>query len=135
MFLGKKMSNLYSDHVKEVKRKSDRDVFLILFKAIPCEDNEEFGKLGGAYVSCWVNAETLKEAEVLALESIEKEKWKPEKLENWELVNEETYTEDSELSEEEAEEYRDCLLNALEHGITLSFHCWPIDVGEKDIRP
>lgn len=129
------MSNLYSDHVKEVKRKNERDVFLILFKAVPCEDNEEIKEFAGAYVSCWVNVETLKEAEIFALETIEKEKWKPEKLENWELVNEETYTDRSELSEEEAEEYRACLMQAFEHGICLSFNCWSIDAEDRDIEP
>ena len=60
---------------------------------------------------------------------------KPEKLENWEFVNEETYTDRSELSEEEAEEYRACLMQAFEHGICLSFNCWSIDAEDRDIEP
>lgn len=129
------MSDLYSDSVDEIKRESHQDLFLIMFVATPRKDHEKFGDFGGAYASCWVNTDTLKEAEILALETIEKEKWIALKFQDWEIVNEETYTGSGDLSEEEAAEYKTCLAQAFEHGICLSFYCWSIDAEDRDIEP
>jgi hypothetical protein len=123
--------DLYSDTVEEVVKKNDQDVFLLMFLALPHEDNEDFYEVGGAYISCWVNTPTLREAEILALEMIAKEKWKPIKFENWDFVNEASYTEKTDLTKEEAEEYLSWLRQALEEGITVSIHCWPVDAEEE----
>lgn len=124
--------DLYSDTVDEVKKINDKDVFLLMFLALPHEDNEVFYEVGGAYISCWVNAPTLREAEILALEMIAKEKWKPIRFENWDFVNEASYTEKTDLSREEAGEYLSWLRQALEEGITVSIHCWPVDAEMEE---
>lgn len=124
--------DLYSDTVEEVKKENEQDVFLLMFLALPHEENEAFYEVGGAYISCWINKPTLREAEILALEMIAKEKWKPIKFENWDFVNEASYTEKTDLKKEEAEEYLSWLRQAQEKGITISIHCWPVDAEEEE---
>jgi hypothetical protein len=126
------MKKLFSDTLSEVRRNNNGEVFFITIMAEPCEGNDEFKEAGGAYVNCWVNADTLREAEISALNEIESENWKPKKIEEWEILCEECYENRDDLDQEEVEELKSCLSEAYEHGISLLFHCWPIGAEDDE---
>ena len=126
------MAKLFADSIDEVRKSSDDEVFMIIIMAKPNESNEEYSKAGGAYVNCWVNKPTLKEAERLAIQEIESENWVPIKFDSYEILCERCYLERDNLEKEEIEENIALLQEALDNEISLLFHCWPIGEGDEE---
>lgn len=42
-------------------------IFFAQYEAAPLPESEDFGRLGGAYISCWVKANSAAEASFFAL--------------------------------------------------------------------
>jgi hypothetical protein len=71
---------------------------------------------GGAYVSCWINADNETDAEITALQTIEDEGWKPEEVAYLNRVERAEY-----LGTESLEHFD----SAIEDGACFVFHIYP----------
>ncbi len=49
------------------------ELFLVRIEVVPVEGNPEIAEVGGAFANAWVAADTLREAEVRAIDRIEAE--------------------------------------------------------------
>lgn len=127
--------NLFSDTIAPVNRSAEDELFLVRFLASPLPENPESSSVSGAYVNCWVNAGDLRTAEKEALEAVTSQLWKATKFEHWEIVCRRCYVEDPDLDEAERRDFLECLDEALEDGIALSFNCWSPDAPDADEDP
>lgn len=71
-------------------------VFILLIHAKPSADNPEILEAAGAYVNCFVEAETFDLAEGIALKFLKEERWTPISLEEGYEVTEDDYDGDPE---------------------------------------
>jgi hypothetical protein len=126
---------LFADTVAPVVRSACDELFLIRFLAKPSEENEVEKDWGGAYVNCWVNAENLRTAEQRAIERLREELWRPVRLDHWEIVCRRCYSEDSKEDEAARSELLTHFSEALDHGISTLFHCWPEDAPDANDEP
>jgi hypothetical protein len=69
-------------------------VFILIMKVKPDSENLQVGEIAGAYVNCFVEAETFELAEEIALKSIIEEHWLPISLEESYEVTENDYEND-----------------------------------------
>lgn len=122
---------LFADTIEPVKRKTSEKLFLLRIEATPTPENPESDEVAGAYVNAWVDAETLREAEEKAIDRIKEEGWSPVKFEHWELVSKGCYLEESH-DKEALPDILDSIETALEYGVGLIFHTWPIDETEEE---
>lgn len=97
-------------------------IYYVMIEAVPKPDNSESREFGGAYVGCWVNAATRKEALAIAKEYVDAEDWIYKKTEEVFKTDRNQYTDDP-----EALEYYDY---ALENGLSSIFNTWPLHEGE-----
>ena len=99
-------------------------IFYTLYEAIPLPESEEFEVCGGAYVSCWLKAQSEEEASRLALAVIHERGWKVVSVEEecWE-VTAVIYSDD--------DESRGFYDQAVSEGECCVFHLWPIDDQES----
>jgi len=62
-------------------------VFILMIKAEPDNDNPQAGEIAGAYVNCFVEANTFEKAEETAKRFLKNESWVPIALEeSWEVT-------------------------------------------------
>jgi hypothetical protein len=123
--------SLFADTIAPVRRSKTDELFLIRVVAKPSPENCEAADSGGAYVNCRVDADDLRTAEQAAIDRIRTEQWQPTKFEHWELVCRRCYTNDSRYDEDERRESLERVDEAFEHGIALTFHCWPGDAPDS----
>jgi len=122
---------LFADTIEPVKRKTSDELFLLRIEATPTPVNPESDEVGGAYVNAWVDAATLREAEENAINRIKEEGWSPVKIERWELVCKDCYSE--EFHDVEAlPDILDAIETAFEYGVGLIFHTWSLDEAQKE---
>lgn len=119
---------LFADTIESVKRNTPEELFLLRIEATPNTENPESFDIGGACINAWVDAETLREAEVKAIDRIKEEGWSPVKFEHWELVCKDCYSKKS--HDEEA--LPNSIETAFKYGVGLIFHTWPIDEVEEE---
>jgi len=127
--------NLFADTIAPVRRSAAGEMFLLRFVAKPFPQNPESSSVGGAYVNCWVDVDDLRTAEEKALEAMAREQWKPTKFDHWELVCRQCYIKNPDVDEDENRESLQRLNEALEHGIALTFNCWPPDAPDANEDP
>jgi hypothetical protein len=100
-------------------------IFYALYEAIPLPESEEFEVCGGAYVSCWLKAQSEEEASKLVSAAIHERGWKVVSVqEECREVTEALYSED-----EEGRAYYD---HAVVDGECYVYHQWPVDTQEGD---
>ena len=100
-------------------------IFYMQYEAIPLPESEDFEEWGGAYVNCWVKAESEDEASKLASASIHERGGKIIAVEEeCREVTQDVYAED-----EEGRAYFD---QAALDGECYVYHQWPIDMQEGD---
>lgn len=92
-------------------------------EATPKPDTEQAGKLGGAYINCWINSQLQDGAELLAKFYIEEAGWTPKQIEDSVWVEKEDYTDGAENLK--------YYLEAEEEGASFVFHHWPVN-GEDE---
>jgi len=94
-------------------------IYCVMVEAVPNRNNPESKEYGGAYINCWIKADTPEEAVKQAKEYIHKENWELVKIEDINCVRRERY-----LDEPDALE---CYDNAEQYGLDAIFYTWPID--------
>jgi hypothetical protein len=97
-------------------------IYFLSYRARPGEKVDDFKRLGGAYVNCWINAVTAAEAQSSAAEWIKHQGWIAEALE-----------EGPRLETQPPEEAREHFEQAQVDGTCYVFHTWPIT--DRDEEP
>jgi hypothetical protein len=100
-------------------------IYYIQYEAIPLPESGEFEECGGAYVNCWVEADSEEDASQLASTRIRER--------GWQIISVEE--ECREISEEEAtedEENKQCYEQAVAQGECYAFYQWPAEAQEGD---
>jgi hypothetical protein len=95
-------------------------IFFAQYEAVPLPESEDFGECGGAYINCWLKANSAAEASELALALIHERRWRIV------LVEEEIREVFKDLFSEDAEG-RDCYQQAVTDGECYVFHRWPVE--------
>src|SRR5262249_55748849 len=98
--------------------RSMKSLYYFLFHAVPVETNPHTSEHGGAYVNCWIDCPTQKEAERVARELIAQDGWVADKLDEARKVSRSYYDQNP-----EGRQYFD---QALVDGEVLVFHTYPI---------
>jgi hypothetical protein len=119
---------LYSDHAGNVARSRPDEVFFLSIEACPEPGSDDFGEIGGAYVHCFVQADTLRESELRALELLRERGWRPHRLEGWELIHADVAN--REVIEDSGFSQFSMVQEALSEGEALAFYCWDIDAAD-----
>jgi hypothetical protein len=117
---------LYADTIDPVHRTDASELFLVTLEAKPGPDSGDYGKEGGAFVNCWVDADDLRSAEQRAVALIESDGWQPYRFESWELVTRETYA-DRETPEDDDLDLGELIEQAFVDGEVCVFNTWPVD--------
>lgn len=94
-------------------------IYYVMVEAVPNHDNPESKEYGGAYINCWVKADTPVDAVKKVKEYIQKENWGCTNIEDVFSVQRERYLEELDSLE--------CYDNAVQHGLDAIFYTWPID--------
>jgi hypothetical protein len=97
-------------------------VQFILILAHPKPTNEEYGRVDGAWVSCWVNEPVPAAAEAVAIEFLDAMGWDVDEVDETHPIDEKTYGVDD-LGRGYVEQARI-------DGIVIRMHTW--DVGAPD---
>jgi hypothetical protein len=119
----------YSDGVDPVTRAAPDELFLIIIEAEPEKGSDEYGQVGGAFVNCWLDLDTLAEAERRAVEIIESSSWRPYRFDSWQLVTRDTYANEEPNDEVDM---REVIEAAYTEGEACVFHTWPLDADDED---
>ena len=94
-------------------------IYYLMAEAVPHHDNPESKEYSGAYINCWVKADTPADAVKKAKEYIHNENWDFVSIEDIFSVQRERYLEDPDSLE--------CYDNAIQYGLDAIFYTWPID--------
>lgn len=100
-------------------------IFYIQYHAEPDAEGEQFGLYGGAYVTCWVRAASVAEAEKTASAAIRESGWKIVAVEDECCAASESWYSD----DDEGKQY---FLQAVIDGECYVFHQWPPEPQEGD---
>jgi hypothetical protein len=100
-------------------------IFYMQYEATPLPESDDFEECGGAYINCWVRAESESEASTLASANIREQQWK--------IVSvEEECREVTAAYYSENEEGRDYYGQAVQDGECYVFNAWPVGVQDGD---
>lgn len=124
---------LYADTIDPVIRSRSTEVFFLSIEACPEVGSPDFGFLGGAYVHCYVDSHSLRDAEIHALEILHGGGWRPHRFHEWDLLSAETASEDSPNPDTPCPQ--DCVEEARRNGHVIVFHCWDIDAADANENP
>ena len=97
-------------------------IYFIMVEAVPNRDNPEIEKVSGAYVNCWVKAETKAFALIKIKEYLKEENWVYVRTEDVFIAEREWYIDIPESLE--------CYDIAYENGIGAIFYTW---LGDDDV--
>ena len=101
-------------------------IFYFQYQALPTLQSEAFEDSGGAYVNCWVKADSEMQAREIATKAIE--------ANNWRIVSvEEECREVTEEDFSENEKSLEYYLQATIDGECYVYHQWPNESQEGDI--
>lgn len=126
----KEEMGFYSDGIDPVVRTNPEELFLVIIEAVPDEDSPEATTEGGAFVNCWLNVDTLRDAEREAVSIIEQSGWIPVRFDSFQVVSKATY--EGVTPEEGDPDPKEILAAAFEDGAAVVFHTWAIDGEEED---
>jgi uncharacterized protein with PIN domain len=100
-------------------------IFYAQYEAVPLPQSEEFGECGGAYISCWLRAQSEREAADLVSALLQDRGWQIVSVEEeCREVTAAVYSED--------EEGRGHYDQAVMDGECYVFHQWPAVPQESD---
>ena len=94
-------------------------IYYLMTEVVPKRNNPESKEFGGAYINCWVNAATQKDALSKVKEYIDEEDWTFIKTEDIFLAQRHLYLDEPDSLE--------CYDEACKNGISAMFYTWPID--------
>ncbi|MGH7625058.1 MAG: hypothetical protein ACREOJ_07055 [Gemmatimonadaceae bacterium] len=93
-------------------------MFFITLEAAPTPAHTEYGRVDGAFVSCWINEQTADVAEQVARAGIESAGWDALEVDECRSIVREEYDENSEALE--------LFDQASVDGLVLTFHTRPV---------
>ena len=100
-------------------------IFYIQYEATPDRNSEDFQTCGGAFVNCWVRADSEIEAQKLTSDAIREDGWTILAVEEeCREVNEHWYSE----NDEGREYYEQCVTD----GECYVFNMWSVEPQEQD---
>ena len=67
------------------------EMFYLQFRCIPSETSDNYREMGGAYVSCWIKAVSIKDAKRIAELVIQENNWLVQGLEESHPIKQEDY--------------------------------------------
>jgi hypothetical protein len=103
-------------------------IFYVQFEAVPLPESQEFEQCGGAYVNCWLSAESETQAAKLASASVREAGWRV-------VAVEEACREVDKAYYSENDEGREHFEQATLDGECYVFHQWPIEDQEaRDVH-
>lgn len=94
-------------------------IYYLMVEAVPHRSNPESQEYGGAYVNCWVKADTPYDALNKVKEYICEQNWVFCQTEDMFTVQREQYDDEPDSLE--------CYDNALQYGFDAVFYTWPTD--------
>ena len=95
-----------------------------MFLAHPKPSHPEYGKVDGAYVSCWIREPLQGAAETIARKAIEHEGWDIEERDQSYEVSESDY----QAGSESLSRFQQATID----GAVFTFHRWPVGGDEDD---
>ena len=95
------------------------NIYFFMLEAVPSESNPESKELGGAFVNCWVKAETMEDAFDEAVKDLGFQGWKFVRIEDEYITERERYLDNPESLE--------CYDEACEYGMSGVFYTYPIE--------
>jgi hypothetical protein len=96
---------------------------MIQIEAAPGADSPAFGEAGGAYVNCWVLADSMRDAEIEAIRFVTDSGWVFDSIHG-----RESFEGQESPESKEGQEYLD---QARIDGIVCVFHTWPPDEPDE----
>jgi hypothetical protein len=100
-------------------------IFHVQYEVVPAPDSPAFAEVGGAFVNCWVTADSLPSASTMAHDAIRDGGWTIIALvDECREVGEQSYDAD-----DDALPY---FRQAVEDGECFVYHQWPVDVHDGD---
>ena len=101
-------------------------MYFFRFMVRPSEENEEYGKVAGAYANCWVSINSLPQAEKKIRQYLAEGYWRVEKIDEV-LV---TRMKDNLEDPESLRYYRE----AKEEGLCVVLHKWPLKTSQRKTK-
>ncbi len=95
------------------------NIYFFMLEAIPNESNPESEELGGAFVNCWVKAETMGVAFDEAVKYLEIQDWEFIRIEDEYITERERWFDKPDCLE--------CYDEACEFGVSGIFYVYPIE--------
>ena len=95
------------------------NIYFFMLEAIPSEGNPEIEELGGAFVNCWVKAETMETAFDEAVKYLEIQDWEFIRIEDEYITERERWLDKPDCLE--------CYDEAWECGVSGIFYIYPIE--------
>jgi len=93
------------------------EIFYLQIESVPSSKSEDYKEAGGAFISCWVKADTIENARKKAVSSIEDNSWVVVDVQESYIVSAETY--------ENGNEALEYFNQAVTDGEVYSYHLWP----------
>jgi hypothetical protein len=93
------------------------EIFFLQYESVPSSKSEDFNDIGGAYINCWIKANSLAGAKKLAESNIKDNEWVIIKLEESYPVNMDFY--------ENNDEFLQYFLQAEIDDEVYVYHSWP----------
>ena len=94
-------------------------MYLLTYHVQPNPHNPEHEEIGGAYVNCYIEADTFEEADFIAKGDLEKNQWRILELDDARIVSREDYADE----DEDLEFYQQALIDKE----VFVFHMYPIE--------
>ena len=94
-------------------------IYYLMVEAVPRHNNPENKEYGGAYINCWVKADSQTDALNKMKEYLHEQDWKFIKIEDIFAVEKERYIDEPDSLK--------CYENALQNGLGAIFYTWPLD--------
>ncbi len=95
------------------------NVYFFMLEAVPNASNPESEVLGGAFVNCWVKAETMENAFDEAVNYLEVQQWEFVRIEEEYITERERYF--------DLPKSLECYDEACEYGVSGIFYTFPIE--------
>ena len=100
------------------------EMFYLQYGCIPSQTSDKYGELGGAYISCWIKAVSMKAARKIAELAIQENKWIVQGLEESYPIKQKNYEKD----DESLEYFQQAEID----GEVYVYDTWPNEPQEED---
>jgi hypothetical protein len=121
-------ASYFADSIEPICRICATEVFFLSVEAYPEPGSAEFGTTGGAFVHCYIDADTLRAAEERMVALLQDHGWRPHRLEGWEITS--PAAADPMANDGSGVSQRDLVNEALKQDHALAFYRWDLDAAD-----